>query len=67
MILSRLGKTDIPNSYIKYLADRLTGFDFNSSLVDTLTLYVFLAALVISIFFNIRDFRNSRLHDHKTP
>ncbi len=55
-VLSRLGETNIPDSYIKYLADRLTGMDFNSILVDKVTLYSYLAALVFSIYFNIHDF-----------
>ena|SRR5664280_482079 len=55
-ILEKLGKTDIPYSYTKYLADRLTGLDINASLVDNATLYTFLAALVISIALNLRDF-----------
>ena len=59
-ILLELGKTDLPYSYTKYLADRLTGLDISASLVDNVTLYSFLAALVISIFFNVKDYRNSR-------
>jgi len=54
-ILHKLGKTDLPNSYIKYLADRITGLDFSSSLVDNVTLYAFLAALGISLFMNLRQ------------
>jgi len=60
-ILEKLGKTDLPTSYIKYLTDRLTGLNVNETLVDKATLYCFIAALAISIFLNIRDFRNRRL------
>jgi hypothetical protein len=56
-ILSKLGVTDLPNSYVKYLADRLTGFNLNSSLVDSVTLVSFIAALAISLGYNIRDYR----------
>jgi hypothetical protein len=60
-ILEKLGKTNLPDSYIKYLADRLSGLDFNPSFVDKITLYVFLAAFVISLSLNVRDFiRNKR-------
>lgn len=59
-ILEKLGETDLPNSYIKYLVDRLSGLDLNASLVDNVTLYAFLAALVFSIFFNVKDYMNSR-------
>jgi hypothetical protein len=55
-VLYKLGKTDLPNSYVKYLADRLTGLDFDARLVDNVTLYTFLAALALSLFFNIRDY-----------
>ena len=55
-VLNKLGISDLPSSYVKYLADRLTGMNFNSSLVDRITLYSFLAALGLSIFFNIRDY-----------
>jgi len=58
-ILEKLGKTNLPNSYIKYLADRLTGLDFNPSPVDSAVLWVFLAAFASSLFFNIRDYRKS--------
>ena len=59
-ILEKLGKTDLPNSYIKYLADRLTGLDLNASLVDKFTLYSFLAALIFSIYLNMKDYRSLR-------
>lgn len=56
-ILHKLGKSDLPISYIKYLVDRLTGLDVNQTLVDNATLYGFLAALVISLLLNFRDLR----------
>lgn len=59
-VLEKLGKTDIPNSYIKYLADRLTGMDFNTAVVDNVTLFAFLAALLISVILNMKDVRRSR-------
>jgi hypothetical protein len=59
-ILEKLGKTDLPDSYIKYLADRLTGLDINASLVDKFTLYSFLASLLISILLNMRDYSKIR-------
>jgi hypothetical protein len=54
-ILIKLGKTNLPDSYIKYLADRVTGVNFNSSVIDQITLYTFLVALSLSLFFCIRD------------
>ena len=56
-ILEELGHTNLPNSYIKYLADRLTGLDFNPDMVDNTTLILFFIALVISTYLNIRDYK----------
>jgi hypothetical protein len=55
-VLNKLRVTDLPSSYVKYLADRLTGLNFNPSLIDNITLFSFLAALGLSIFLNIRDY-----------
>lgn len=57
-VLGRLGERDLPVSYIKYLADRILGSDLNSSMVDSITLWVLILALAISIVLNIRDFKN---------
>jgi hypothetical protein len=54
-ILFKLGHNDLPSSYVKYLADRLTGLNINESLVDQVTLYCFLAALLSSLALIIRD------------
>ena len=60
-ILMKLGKTDLPTSYIKYLVDRLTGLDVNQIIVDKATLYGFIVALAISLFLNIKDFRRRKM------
>ena len=54
-VLRKLGKTNLPNSYLKYLFDRITGLNIDSTLVDRITLIVFVAALVVSVFLNLRD------------
>lgn len=56
-VLEKLGKTGLPDSYVKYLADRLTGMNLDPVTVDNFTLYTFLLALLISIYLNIRDFK----------
>jgi hypothetical protein len=66
-ILYKLGKTDLPVSYIKYLADRLTGLDINATLVDNVTLYAFLAAFAVSVFYNIRDYLNRKKTQDPKP
>jgi hypothetical protein len=53
-VLEKLGRTDLPTSYIKYLADRISGLDFNANIIDRVTLTVFLASLTISLILNIR-------------
>lgn len=60
-ILYKLGKTDLPTSYIKYLADRLTGLDIDQTLVDNATLFGFIIALAISLLINFIDCRKRRL------
>lgn len=53
-ILERLGHTSLPNSYIKYLADRLTGLSFNPGFIDTITLWGLIGVLGISLYLNLR-------------
>lgn len=55
-VVRKLGKTNIPNSYIKYLFDRLTGLDINSLLVDYLTAICFFVALITSLYINFKDY-----------
>lgn len=53
----RLGNTELPASYIKYLIDTLTGLDVHANTVDVLTGCAFGAALILSVYFNVRDYR----------
>jgi hypothetical protein len=59
-IITKLGETDLPDSYIKYIIDRMTGLNINASLLDRVTLYAFLMALTFSIIFNVRDLKKLR-------
>jgi hypothetical protein len=61
-ILEKLGKTDIPGSYVKYLAKRITGLDLDTSMVDKATLYIFIVVLVLSVFLNMRDYLRTKAH-----
>ena len=58
-----LGITDLPNSYIKYLVDTVTGLSANPFLIDLFTLILFLTAFILSIWFNFfcKEQRNSVL------
>jgi hypothetical protein len=57
-ILRKLGEINLPSSYIKYLADRITGYDFSQVLVDRVTLLGLVTALICSVYMNFRP----RLH-----
>ena len=59
-VRQKLGYHDMPASYIKFLIKSLTGIDLNARLVDIITLVFFLAALIISVFLNKRDWLRRR-------
>ena len=50
----QLGEVDLPNSYIKYLVDKLTGLDLDAGLVDAATATGYFAALIASVVANLR-------------
>ncbi len=61
-VLEKIGKSDLPNSYVKYLFDRITGLDINPILADRVTLYSFLGSLLLSLILSIRDcYRGNKL------
>jgi Protein of Unknown function (DUF2784). len=51
-VKTQLGETGLPNSFIKYQVDKLTGLDTNSGWIDTLTAVSFGIVFVISIYLN---------------
>lgn len=56
-----LGETNLPNSYVKYYLDQLTGFTWDSLVVEAAVLFFGLLAFVLSWWFNWEDY-NSRRH-----
>ncbi|WP_256006931.1 DUF2784 domain-containing protein [Pedobacter deserti] len=48
----RMGETDLPASFIKYFADKVSGRDIPAVLVDWLTALCFAAAAVLSVYLN---------------
>ena len=56
-VLEKLGKHDLPYSYIKYLIYRLTSLDANATVVEYATVIGFFIALIMSVILNIRDYR----------
>lgn len=56
----RLGETGLPDSYIKYYLDGLTGVSWDPALVNAGVLFFGLGALGLSIWLNWRDRRKSQ-------
>ena len=56
----RLGHSNMPSSYTKFLVDSLTGLDVSERLVDTLAVLLLAAALVASVLTNVKDWRRRR-------
>jgi hypothetical protein len=50
----------MPSSYTKFLIDALTGLDVDQRLSDILAVSLLAAALVGSVWTNIRDWRRKR-------
>jgi len=53
-VLEKLGFTGLPDSYVTFLVQRFTGHTINQSLVDTMTMVCFFAALIGSVWVNIK-------------
>lgn len=51
-VKEKLGETNLPNSFIKYFADKITGRNLNPTVVDTCTITLFAAATLISAYVN---------------
>jgi hypothetical protein len=56
----KLGYTDMPTTYTKFLIDSLTGLDTNETLVDVFAVLFLLLALFASTYTNVRDWRTRR-------
>jgi len=55
-IREKLGYHDESNSYIHFLILKLTGINLNPEIVDYTILVIFLVALGMSAWLNIRDY-----------
>ena len=58
-VKTKVGETNLPNSFVKYHLDRLTGRNIPDATVDIITLGSFLIAIVCSIrvnFFNKENY-----------
>lgn len=59
-VKTRLGERDLPNSFIKYQVDKLTGIDSNPAWIDTITAVCFGAACFAAIYVNWIGKRRTR-------
>jgi hypothetical protein len=55
-----LGHTDMPNSYIKFLIDTVTGWDANANAVDAVTVISLVVVTGLSVYMNLRDLRQAK-------
>lgn len=61
-VKEKLGEKNLPNSFIKYFADKITGKDIDPSLVDNVTLGCLVFAILASVYVNF-FIRKSRKPD----
>ncbi len=59
-----IGETNLPNSYVKYYVDKLTGFTWDSLVVDAAVLILGLLAFALSCWLNWRDCNSHRYARH---
>lgn len=58
-VKEKLGETNLPNSFVKYYLDKITGKDIPDTTVDIITLGSFLIAIICSIKVNFFGQRKS--------
>ena len=56
-VREHLGLHDQQRSYVHFLLLKLTGINFDETMVEKATLVVFLLSLVLSTWLNIKDWR----------
>jgi hypothetical protein len=61
----KLGETDLPNSYVKYYVDKLTGFTWDPLAVDAAVLILGLLTFALSCWFNWQDVTSRRHARHR--
>ncbi len=59
-VLYELGEQGLPSSYTQYLIHRVTHLSISSSQADAITLWGLIAALIFSVYYNIRDYLKSK-------
>lgn len=64
-IKRELGETNLPNSYVKYYADKLTGWSWDPLAVDATVLILGLLVFFLSCRFNWQDRMSRRYPGHE--
>lgn len=59
-VKEKLGETGLPNSFITYMANKITGRRFSDAFVDRLVLISFVSAVLLSVYFNFVKRRKVR-------
>lgn len=63
-VKQKLGETNLPNSFITYYADKITGRKIDPSFIDTATAVCFATAAVLSVYFNFfRKRKTPKVHN----
>ncbi len=60
-VKTKLGESNLPASFIKYYADKITGKNFSSSFIDTITVVCFAVAALLSVYVNFISRKKIRL------
>lgn len=59
-VKEKLGETNLPDSFITYMAGKITGHRFSDVFIDRLVLVSFIAAVLLSVYFNFFKWRKMR-------
>jgi len=51
-IKEKLGESNLPNSFVKYIADKITGNVVNSALIDAVTVGALILAIIAAVYVN---------------
>ena len=57
-VKNKLGETDLPSSFIKYFADKISGKDISATLVNNVTLTIFIITIILTIYYNFFHKKN---------
>ncbi len=61
-VKTKLGEQDLPNSFIKYFADKVTGMDISSTLIDWVTGLSFGLVVLVSCTLYVIRYKQTYRH-----